>query len=82
MASKLDPKTVVIIKGNKPLELRYHREQRAIIYASDPAYLDVALTRETGWERIVTRPMTIMNFNIDHLPHFDSVPFRPAGRTI
>lgn len=50
MASKLDPKKVVVIKGNKPLELRYHPEHRAIVYASDPMYLDVALARDTGWQ--------------------------------
>ncbi|MHB9038668.1 MAG: glucosamine 6-phosphate synthetase, partial [Armatimonadota bacterium] len=82
MASKLDPKTVVVIRGNKPIELRYHSGHRAIIYASDPAYLDAALAPETGWEEIVTKPMTIMSFNVDDLPHFSSVPFRLAGRTI
>ncbi|MHB9036350.1 MAG: class II glutamine amidotransferase [Armatimonadota bacterium] len=82
MASKLDPKTMVITKGNKPLELRYHPGHQAIIYASDPAYLDVALTRETGWEEIVTMPMTIMSFNVDDLPHFNSVSFKLAGRRI
>ena len=52
MASKLDPRTVVIIKGNMPLELRYHPAHRVIVYASDPAYLDVALAPETGWEEV------------------------------
>lgn len=76
MASKLEPKTVVMIKGNMPLELRYHPEHNAIIYASDPGYLDVALCRELGWEEIATMPMTIMSFNVDDLPNFESVPFK------
>lgn len=75
MASKLDPKTVVMIKGNMPLELRYHPEHNVLIYASDPAYLDVALASELGWQKIVTKPMRIISFNINNLPNFESTPF-------
>lgn len=81
VASKLDPKTVVIIKGNKPLELRYHPEYRAVAYASDPAYLDVALARDTGWQEIRTKPMTIMTFHCDDIPHFSCESFRLARNT-
>ncbi len=81
MASKLDPKRVVVIKGNKPLELRYHPEHQAIVYASDPAYLDVALAPETGWQRVATKPMSIMTFHCDDLPKFSSESFRLAGRS-
>jgi glucosamine 6-phosphate synthetase-like amidotransferase/phosphosugar isomerase protein len=79
VASKLDPKNVIIIKGNKPLELRYHPGHQAIIYASDPAYLDVALPPETGWREIPTQPMRIMAFDRDGLPQFSDEPFRLAG---
>jgi nucleoside-diphosphate-sugar epimerase len=81
MASKLDPKKVIIIKGNKPLELRYHPEHRVIAYASDPAYLDVALARDTGWQEVRTRPMSIMTFHCDDIPHFSGESFRLAGST-
>lgn len=79
LASKLDPKRVIVIKGNKPLELRYHPEHRAIAYASDPAYLDVALPPETGWEEIPTRAMSLMTFDCDDLRDFASQSFRLAG---
>lgn len=79
MASKLDPKRVVVVKGNKPLELRYHPEHRAIIYASDPAYLDVALSSDTGWQEIKTEPMSIMTFHCDDLPRFSCDSFRLTG---
>lgn len=81
MASKLDPQTVIIIKGNKPLELRYHPEHRVIIYASDPAYLDVALARNTGWQEVQTKPMTIMTFQCDDIAHFSETSFRLARST-
>ncbi len=82
VASKLDPKTVVIVKGNKPLELRYHPEHQAIVYASDPEYLDIALPPETGWQEVATKPMTVMTFRCDDLPDFDSQPFsmRTTGK--
>ncbi len=81
MASKLDPKRVVVIKGNKPLELRYHPEHRAIVYASNPVYLDTALSRDTGWQEIRTKPMSIMTFHSDDLPHFSCDSFRLARNT-
>ena len=82
MASKLDPKTVVVVRGNKPLELRYHPEHRAIVYASDPEYLDIALPPETGWQEVATKRMTVMTFRCDCLPDFDSQPFsmRTTGK--
>ena len=46
LASLLDPETVLVLKGNKPLELRFHKRHRAVIYASDPAYLDAVLDEE------------------------------------
>ena len=80
IASKLDPKRVVVIKGNMPLEMRHHSEHQVIIYASDLAYLDVALQDDTGWREITTKPMSIMTFHCDDLPHFDSVPFKLGAR--
>lgn len=78
MASKHDPKRVVVIKGNMPLELRCSPRYQAVVYASDPAYLDIAFAAETGWRKIVTRPMSIMTFDCENLPEYESVPFRLA----
>jgi glutamine phosphoribosylpyrophosphate amidotransferase len=81
MASKLDPKAVIVVKGNMPLELRYHPEHQVIVYASDPWYLDVALSSGLGWQEIITRPMTIMSFRTNDLLGFKTTPFKLAGRT-
>lgn len=78
MTSRLDPTTVVIVKGSKPLELRYHPAHKAIVYASDSAYLDTALSTETGWKSVRTEPMNIITFHCDDLPHFKSMPFTLA----
>lgn len=79
LASKLDPKTVIVVKGNMSLELRYHPEYQVLVYASDPRYLNVAVPRDLGWEAVTTKPMTIMTFHCDDLLYFDSVPFTLAG---
>ncbi len=81
LASKRDPRSVVIVKGNKPLELRYHPEHSVVAYASDPVYLDVALPPETGWQEIATEPMTIMSFCCDDPRDFDVQPFCIARTT-
>jgi len=52
LASRLDPETILVLKGNKPLELRIHRRYRAALYASDPAFLDAVLADERGWREL------------------------------
>jgi len=81
LASRQDPKTVMIIKGNKPLELRYHPRHRTIIYASNAAYLDVVLAGDEGWQTIPTVPMSLMMFHCDDLLEFYNEPFKLAGQT-
>lgn len=84
LASRQDSKTILVIKGNKPLELRYHKEHQAIVYASDAAYLDLVLDKENGWRTLPTIPMSLLTFHCDDLPHYSSEPFRlanPIART-
>jgi hypothetical protein len=49
IACRTDPGTVLVLKGNRPLELRWHPRRKAVLYASDPAYLDAVLAEEKGW---------------------------------
>lgn len=79
LASKLDPRRVIVIKGNMPLKLRYHSKYKVMIYASDGRYLDVAAPRDLGWKHIQTRPMSIMTFCCDDLPSFESLPLVLMG---
>lgn len=79
IASRRNPKTVMLIKGNKPLELRYHRGHKAIVYCTDAAYLDVALSGDSGWKILPTVPMSLMTFHCDKLLEFLSEPFRMAS---
>lgn len=79
MVTTTDPGTVLIAKGNKPLEFRYHRQYHAIAYASDPSYLDDALEEDLGWDEIPTEPMKLMVFRCDKLPRHVRKPFRLLG---
>lgn len=80
-ASLQDPAAVLIIKGNKPLELRYHEEHQAIVYASDAAYLDIVLAKENGWRVLPATPMSLLTFHSDDLLRHTSEPFRLASPT-
>ncbi len=48
LASRLDPGAITVIKGNKPLSLRYSRKHRAVLYASEPEYIEAALDDPPG----------------------------------
>jgi glucosamine 6-phosphate synthetase-like amidotransferase/phosphosugar isomerase protein len=60
MVSRRDPQTVLVIKGNNPLELRWNPYMRAVLYASSASYLNKILIRESGWRELVTDPMTLL----------------------
>lgn len=79
MASKTVPESILIVKGNKPLYLRYHEPSNIIVYASDRAYLDGVLLSTLGWREVYVEPMSIITFQCDDLPVFSHVPFRLAG---
>ncbi len=75
LASRLDPETTLVLKGNKPLEMRFHKRHRAILYASDPAYLDAVLDEERGWHELPIPAMSLMVFRHRDLTDFLEEPF-------
>ena len=83
LASRLDPETVLVLKGNKPLELPSHTRHRAVLYASDAAYLDAVLDEERGWCELSISPMSLLVFRHRMLTDFSIEPFEfiaQAGR--
>ncbi|MBI2844861.1 MAG: glucosamine 6-phosphate synthetase [Armatimonadetes bacterium] len=46
------PTKILLIKGNQPLEARYHETRELIAYASEPEILDSAIGSDRGWEVI------------------------------
>ena len=70
LASRLDPETILVLKGNKPLELRAHRRYRVVLYASEPAFLDAVLADERGWRELPVPPMSMVVFRHEDLMEF------------
>lgn len=76
MASLLNPREMVVIKGNKPLELLYDRDRQIVIYSSDAGDLDTALAGDRGWKPIDLKPMTIATFSSHNLQAVKRKPFK------
>ncbi|MFH2075087.1 MAG: glucosamine 6-phosphate synthetase [Pseudomonadota bacterium] len=74
-ACRTDPGTVLVLKGNRPLELRWHPRRKAVLYASDPVYLDVVLAEEKGWKELSIPPMSLAVFRHEDLGGFSLEPF-------
>ncbi len=75
IVAKTDPGTVIVAKGNKPLELIYHSKLRAVFYASSAKYLRAALPETQGWECLPVKPMTICVLNCSDLAEPRRIPF-------
>ncbi len=75
IACRTDPGTIFILKGNRPLELRWHPRRKAVLYASDPAYLDAVLADERGWRPLPLEPMTMLVFRHESLMEFSRESF-------
>ena len=74
LASRNDPETILVLKGNKPLELRAHRRYRVVLYASDPAFLDAVLADERGWRELPVPAMSMVVFRHEDLMEFSREP--------
>ena len=70
LASRLDPETILVLKGNKPLKLRINRCHRAVLYASDPSFLDAVLAEERGWREFPVPAMSLIVFRHEVLMEF------------
>ncbi|MHB1463298.1 MAG: class II glutamine amidotransferase [Armatimonadota bacterium] len=47
-----DPTKILLVKGNQPLELRYHKRRGLVAYASEAKILDAAIGNARGWTDI------------------------------
>ena len=74
-ASRKDPERILVLKGNKPLALWWHRKHRVVAYASDEAYLDDALSGERGWRPLDVPPMSLLVFDTNRLLDFTNEEF-------
>ena len=67
MASTARPDEILILKGNKPLEFRYHPELNVVLYASENTFLDAALTSQKGWRPMRIKAMRAIKFRRENL---------------
>jgi len=65
MASILDPTAILVLKGNKPLHLWFHRQRRVVAYASEARFLDAALGEARGWQSLGLPAMTLLTLRHD-----------------
>lgn len=70
------PGPITVIKGNKPLSLRYSRKHRAVLYASEPEYIEAALDDLRGWRELEIPPLTMLTFRHEILKEWQSHPFK------
>jgi glucosamine 6-phosphate synthetase-like amidotransferase/phosphosugar isomerase protein len=75
MTCRTEPGTVFMLKGNKPLELRWNKRMRAILYASDSIYLDAVLAEEKGWRDLPVPPMSLAVFHHEDLITYSTNTF-------
>jgi len=76
LASRLDPGTITVLKGNKPLCLRIHRQYRVVLYASEPAFIDFAVDNEKGWRELGVPPMTMLTIRHADVRAIENSEFR------
>ncbi len=76
LASRLDPGTITVLKGNKPLCLRIHRQHRVMLYASDDAFIDFAVDNEKGWRELEVPPMTMLTIRHADVRAIENSEFR------
>ena len=76
LVSRLDPGTITVLKGNKPLCLRIHRQHRVVLYASDDAFIDFAVDNEKGWRELEVPPMTMLTIRHEDVRAIENSEFR------
>lgn len=60
IVSTSDPSTILLVKGNQPLEVRYHEGHGLIACASEAQILDSVIGSDTGWEPIEIPPWNLV----------------------
>jgi len=74
VTSLFDPQRVIILKGNRPLSLRYHAGLGALVYSSDAFHMDTVL-RTKAWTELELPPMTCAVADLRNLPEPQLRPF-------
>lgn len=79
LVCRTDPGTILMLKGNNPLELRWNPRAQVVLYASDAAYLNAALAGERGWRELRVSPMTLLALRSEDLSQRSAIAFSFVG---
>jgi len=74
VTSLSDPRRIIVLKGNRPLSLRYHPGLGAVVYSSDGFHLG-SILKTKAWKKIDLPPMTCAVFNVSSLLKPQIIPF-------
>lgn len=76
LSSILDPGTITILKGNKPLYIRVHRKYKVMVYASEIKIIDLVMSRENGWYDLEVPPMTMLTIRHENMRAYSYCEFK------
>ena len=62
-----EPERIIVVKGNKPLELLYNKKRDVLLYASVLDFMADILLQEGGWSTVVVCPMSMVAFECRNL---------------
>ena len=65
LVSIRDPGSILLLKGNKPLELWYHPRYQVFAYASESRFLDATFGDDADWEPLPLAPMRALVLSVD-----------------
>jgi len=57
LISREEPGRLLLIRGNRPLQVRYHARLRTAIWASEALFLDAVLGGDVGWRELALPAM-------------------------
>lgn len=81
MVAKTDPGHVIMVKGNKPLEMMFSSRYRAILYASDLSFIKQMIGTEPGGFEMTIPRNAILAVDSHSLKVADIVPVGWKGNT-
>ena len=76
LASKLDPGTITVLKGNKPICMALHRQHRVVLYASEATFIDFAVDFDPGWRELEVPSMTMLTIRHEDVRAIENSEFR------
>jgi glucosamine 6-phosphate synthetase-like amidotransferase/phosphosugar isomerase protein len=82
MVNVLKPNEIILMKGNMPLEVRFHKKKNVLIYASEAKILDWVMVGEDCWEEVVMAPGEALVVDINSICEPLRYQFTFEGMTV